>query len=352
MATTEIIKLPEQSQELQRFMPVMSLDLAIERRENILTAFQKLMREGQDYGKVPGAGSKPTLLQPGAQKLDNLFGLVPRFIIEERDEDWSGELHGGEPFFRYLIKCQVLRGEFVMGEAIGECNSWESKYRYRTAERICPTCGVGAIILTKKRTWWCAKFKGGCNAGFSATDERITKQETGRKPNSEIFDQVNTLLKMAQKRAHVAATINATSASEFFTQDMEDVPTVPAESPEPEQAAAPKPPEPPKDERPVPEELIVVFRNIDGDPKTVANAFKMLEDELVGAYGGPKGSEVYSKHVLVLREKYPKGSMLPVSALKSCLLDLFEELTIIRDSKGLFAATDDDVPEIIGAAKT
>ncbi len=30
---------------------------------------------------------------------------------------------------------------------------------------------------------------------------------------------------MANKRAHVAATINATSASEFFTQDMEDMGT-------------------------------------------------------------------------------------------------------------------------------
>jgi hypothetical protein len=31
---------------------------------------------------------------------------------------------------------------------------------------------------------------------------------------------VNTVLKMAYKRAKVATTINATSASEFFTQDV------------------------------------------------------------------------------------------------------------------------------------
>jgi hypothetical protein len=34
---------------------------------------------------------------------------------------------------------------------------------------------------------------------------------------------VNTIQKMAQKRALVAATLIATSASEFFTQDVEDV---------------------------------------------------------------------------------------------------------------------------------
>ena len=33
---------------------------------------------------------------------------------------------------------------------------------------------------------------------------------------------VNTIQKMAQKRALVAATLIATSASEFFTQDVED----------------------------------------------------------------------------------------------------------------------------------
>ncbi len=121
----------------------------------------------------------------------------------------------------------------MMGEGLGECNSWEVKYRYRTSERACPTCGKGSIIQTKHKTgantgkpknFWCAPFKGGCGAGFQLDDKAITGQELGRKANPEIFDQVNTLLKMAQKRAHVLATINATSASEFFTQDLEDMP--------------------------------------------------------------------------------------------------------------------------------
>lgn len=43
-----------------------------------------------------------------------------------------------------------------------------------------------------------------------------------RIPNPEIADVVNTIQKMAQKRALVAATLIATSASEFFTQDIED----------------------------------------------------------------------------------------------------------------------------------
>jgi len=40
--------------------------------------------------------------------------------------------------------------------------------------------------------------------------------------NPDVADVVNTIQKMAQKRALVAATLIATSASEFFTQDVED----------------------------------------------------------------------------------------------------------------------------------
>jgi hypothetical protein len=225
------------SMERARFSPVMNIAMAIERRGAIKEAFTKLMEAGQDYGSV--GASKPTLLQPGAQKLDNLFGLVPRFPIElmRIEEDWTGAQHGGEPFFRYMVVCQLMRGEFVMGEAIGECNSWEEKYRWRSAERLCPACGKGSIIQTKHKSgpdsgkpknFWCAPFKGGCGTGFALTDPAITGQETGRKPNPAIFDQINTLLKMAQKRAHVGATINATSASEFFTQDLEDAVPEPA----------------------------------------------------------------------------------------------------------------------------
>src|ERR1039458_4154129 len=43
-----------------------------------------------------------------------------------------------------------------------------------------------------------------------------------RIPNPDGADVVNTIQKMAQKRALVAATLIATSASEFFTQDVED----------------------------------------------------------------------------------------------------------------------------------
>ena len=53
----------------------------------------------------------------------------------------------------------------------------------------------------------------------------IESQQTGRVFNPEIADQVNTIRKMAQKRALIAATLLAVNASEFFTQDVEDMVT-------------------------------------------------------------------------------------------------------------------------------
>jgi hypothetical protein len=43
-----------------------------------------------------------------------------------------------------------------------------------------------------------------------------------RVPNPDAADVVNTIQKMAQQRALIAATLIAVSASEFFTQDVED----------------------------------------------------------------------------------------------------------------------------------
>lgn len=266
--------------ERARFMPVMKIDQAMERRGALVDAFSKLLKDGEDFGSV--GGSKPTLLQPGAQKLDNLFGLVARYEIIERDEDWTGDRHGGEQFFRYLVRCQLLRNDFVMGEAIGECNSWESKYRYRwiqeTEARQRPdfdrlhkrggrqseyTFSVDKAETTgrygKPSTYWQA-FKdaiaNGTATKIKKTDGKGATRDAWeidatqyRIPNPEICDQVNTFLKMGQKRAHVGATINATSASEFFTQDMEDRPEATEPAPTPTTAAtAPDPPNPKVDE--------------------------------------------------------------------------------------------------------
>jgi ribosomal protein L37AE/L43A len=212
--------------DVARFMPVMPIEQALQRRQMIVDATARLMKEGVDFGTIPGAGDRSTLLQPGADKLCNLFGLVIQYEVIKSIEDWTGEEHGGTPFFFYEIKGRAYRGEFLMGEGIGSCSSWESKYRWRRAERACPSCGKAAIRKSRDAGggWFCWRRLDGCGATFKDGDSSIEHQEVGRKVNPDMADCVNTILKMAYKRCKVSTTINATSASEFFTQDVEDAP--------------------------------------------------------------------------------------------------------------------------------
>ena len=206
-------------------MPVMDIQQAKQRRNAIVEFVQGLMMEGQHYGKIPGT-SKNTLLKPGAEMLTTFFGLSPRFEIVEKELDWTGDAHNDEPFFYFQYRCSLWRGELLAGEGLGSCNSWEKKYRWRKGQLVCPECGEEAVIKGKAQYgggWLCWGKKGGCGYKFPDHDERITGQETGQVPNDNPADLVNTLDKMAQKRALVAATLIAVNASEFFTQDVEDM---------------------------------------------------------------------------------------------------------------------------------
>jgi hypothetical protein len=207
-----------------QFMPAMSIELAVERYNTITEFVSRVLRKDVDYGMIPGT-DKLTLLKPGAEKLTTFFGLSTRFQLIERIEDWTGEDHNSEPFFYYLYRCQLFRGDLLVAEADGSCNSRETKYRYREAQRVCPECSQAAIIKGKEEYgggYICFRKKGGCGAKFGKGDPVIESQQVGRVPNAEIADQVNTIQKMGQKRSLIAATLLAVNASEFFTQDVED----------------------------------------------------------------------------------------------------------------------------------
>lgn len=205
-------------------MPAMSVAQAVERYEALVGFVRQLMKADLDYGTIPGTDKK-TLLKPGAEKLTTFFGLAKRFNVVEKVEDWTGKDHNGEVFFYYLYRCSLWWGDTLVAEADASANSFESKYRYRKGERICPSCNAPAILKSKNpgEGWFCWKKKSGCGATFYENDPAILSQVVGRVANPDVCDQVNTLQKMAQKRALVAATLLAVNASEFFTQDVEDM---------------------------------------------------------------------------------------------------------------------------------
>ena len=173
-----------------------------------------------DYGIIPGT-QKPTLLKPGAEKIAKLLGLSDQYEIMDKAEDWN------QPLFRYLIKCRLihLATGSVISEGLGECNSMESKYRWRESKRKCPICEAEAIIKGKEQYgggWICFKKIGGCGAKWDDGDLEIEEQKIGRVENDDIYSQVNTILKMAKKRALVDAALSAGRLSDIFTQDIED----------------------------------------------------------------------------------------------------------------------------------
>lgn len=193
----------------------MSFEAMKERVLAIDEFYKGVMQQGTDYDTIPGT-PKPTLLQPGAQLLDAIFGLVAKF---ERLEGTTVDYDRG--FFAYEIRCALVskQTQEVMAEGIGSCNSMESRYRWRESKPMCPTCGFDLRVSKNNDEWYCWRAKGGCGATFPLSQFKAgTKVE-----NDDTYTLANTILKMAQKRAHVAATLNATGASRIFTQDIEDM---------------------------------------------------------------------------------------------------------------------------------
>ena len=221
----EIIEYNAGSNASNYLSPVVNVQTALTRYQDMKDFIDKVLNKDVDYGSIPGTGNKAVLLKPGAEKLAAFFGLTVTYEIIEKVADWTGKDHGGEPFFYFFYKVKLLRQGIVAGEGEGSCNSWETKYRYRKAERTCPECGAEAIIKGKAEYgggWICFNKKGGCGAKFKDGDPAIESQHTGRVANPDVADIVNTIQKMAQKRALVAAVHNATNASDWFTQDVED----------------------------------------------------------------------------------------------------------------------------------
>lgn len=207
--------------------PAADINTAINRYQAMQQFVGKIMKKDTDYGVIPGAGNKPTLLKPGAEKLSTFFGLTCKFVLIEAIQDWTGEDHGGEPLFSYWYAAEMYKGDYLVGTGEGSCNSWEKKYRYRAADIVCPTCGKAGTIIKGKAEygggWLCFAKKGGCGDKWGDGSPVIEGQQRGEIPNPNPADLINTLQKMAQKRALVAAVLITTNASEYFTQDIEDM---------------------------------------------------------------------------------------------------------------------------------
>lgn len=173
--TTELVPLEEKQLEiLGAGLPVTRQDLeTLQLQKDLLTEFfRKQLRKDIDYGVIPGT-KQPSLFQPGAQKLARLFGLTVKKTCTHREVDREGNY----ATFTYRADVYHPRTREIIAQCEGSTNSQEKKW--------------------------------------------ATRYSQGAKENTPITDILNTLQKMAQKRAFVGGVIEAVGASDFFTQDID-----------------------------------------------------------------------------------------------------------------------------------
>ena len=203
---------------------------ALTEQRNLLKIFiEKQLVQNADYGIIPGT-PKPSLYKPGAEKLTNIFKLGSRIINNVKTIDIKSN------YAQIDITMEVY--QLATGKALSTCegiaNSHESKNRYRA-----------------KYEW------------VGGKKIKVGEIET------PIGDLLNTLSKMAQKRALVGAVILATNASDFFTQDLEDMPDI-FDQPKdvtpikPQQTASPQKPVETKVDMSNPADYVVTFGKFKG----------------------------------------------------------------------------------------
>jgi hypothetical protein len=150
-----------------------------------------VMKPDVHYGVIPGT-DKPTLYKQGAEVLCMAFRVADAYQVEDLSTP---------DVVRYRVTCigtHQTTGT-VLGTGMGEASSAEEKYKWRKA--------------------W--------DEEFDATPANMRRIKTGKYKTKQVRteppDLANTILKMANKRAKIAMTINVTACGDMFGQDLEDM---------------------------------------------------------------------------------------------------------------------------------
>lgn len=152
--------------------------MAVRQRELLEQYIKERLSPGRHFYKISRGDAeesrtspKPSLTKEGAELICLPHNLKPGYEILSGPENPPMD----DSPYQITVRCELRRGENFEGQGIGSASS----------------------MITKR------------------TGERVQRQ---RDPGL----RHNATLKMACKSAYIAATLNATAASEFFTQDLED----------------------------------------------------------------------------------------------------------------------------------
>lgn len=161
---------------------------------------ERMLKDGIDYGVIPGV-EKPTLLKPGAEKLEKFFFLRSKKTLMNKEISENGA------YISYTYQTSVFnRAGQIVATCEGTCNSKEKKYRYQTVfdnQATEEQKKIGKLEVRKSR---------------AGKDYKVYVIE-----KTDCYDLENTIMKMAQKRSYVGAILEATNSSSRFTQDVEDM---------------------------------------------------------------------------------------------------------------------------------
>lgn len=215
-------------------MPLSPNDI-LGRKQLIESVVKQVMVRDTHYGIIPGTKNY-SLLKPGADMLMSIFQVaaVPEVVDIETPGSGNGECH-----IRVLCKGLSTHTGMELGAGVGECSTYETKYRWRKAKgnefKMAKDSGLETKIATKNKS------------GGGTYEEYQVRQEPG--------DMTNTILKMAKKRALADMVITLLGVSDMF--DKEDPSSsqgnarpakAPYQQPPSQSYQAPKESSPPKDQ--------------------------------------------------------------------------------------------------------
>ena len=147
------------------------LDRRKENRAALMLWVKDAMIEGIDYGRIQTKRglSKPSLWKPRAEKICGMLGVIVTFPTLN---EYENAVLQGKELKQIIIRCEI-----------------------KDAQDRTIADGIGARSLTQD------------------------------------YGDINKALKMAEKSAHIDATLRMAGLSEVFTQDLEDMLNKPLEAP-------------------------------------------------------------------------------------------------------------------------
>jgi hypothetical protein len=198
------------------------LQLMDRAESRIRTIFERALTKGdtEEFDLMAMKGiPKPFITQNGSNRIKQILGLV----AVPGELSFTG--NGVDEPIRAQVLVRIHIGDEsgpCMGGAWGVASSWEPKWRYRNAQLQCPECGNRAVIKGKAEYgggYLCWVKKEGCGAKFADTDTRITEQPIGKVEHEDPEETIETLARMAEKRADVAATRRFSGISRWTNLD-------------------------------------------------------------------------------------------------------------------------------------